>query len=105
MTYFYILFLDCTRTLQISQLDTMLLSCGVADLIVTCSSGRNSKCGREYVRRLLQAHQHEGTSRGTTKKTSTGTSDVSTSDASAQQSGEVRRGGAVKEGTTTATGK
>ena len=35
------------------SLETMLSSCGVADIIATCFGGRNRKCAEEYARRML----------------------------------------------------
>lgn len=40
-----------------AQLDTMLLSCGVADLVATCTSGRNYKCGLAFAPLLRAAHE------------------------------------------------
>mmetsp|Transcript_18453 Transcript_18453/g.31018 ORF Transcript_18453/g.31018 Transcript_18453/m.31018 type:complete len:474 (+) Transcript_18453:80-1501(+) len=44
------------------QMNTLLLSAGVADLIVTCYSGRNRKCGAEFARRVTSASQGGRTS-------------------------------------------
>jgi glycerol-3-phosphate dehydrogenase (NAD+) len=43
-----------------SQQDTILLSCGVADLIATCYLGRNSRCGAAFAKNLL--HELESSS-------------------------------------------
>lgn len=37
------------------QESTLLMSCGVADLIATCYGGRNHKCGMAFAQRLLQS--------------------------------------------------
>jgi glycerol-3-phosphate dehydrogenase (NAD+) len=42
------------------QQDTILLSCGVADLIATCYLGRNSRCGAAFAKNLL--HELESSS-------------------------------------------
>ncbi len=38
--------------------ETMLLSCGVADLVATCFGGRNAKCGKEFARRRQAQLNH-----------------------------------------------
>lgn len=43
----------CSPPNLILQTETMLLSCGIADIIATCFGGRNRKCGKEFAERIL----------------------------------------------------
>ena len=50
---------DCNLTAYLSlsfQLDTLMLSCGMADMIATSASGRNYKVGATFVLLLAIAH-------------------------------------------------
>lgn len=42
------------------QRDTVLESCGIADVIATSFAGRNRKCAEVFARRLLEVHHGEG---------------------------------------------
>ena len=46
--YFFLMFNDLVFDLE-SKIDTFLESCGIADLVTTCYSGRNMKVARAFV--------------------------------------------------------